>query len=108
MSRNTSDTATIWAPLAQVRISERRLRSVSQSTVERYRSWLEQGREPPPLRLARQGDGYVVRDGRHRVAAALAAGHTVVKAQVCRIATMARAAFRRRSRNLRASTHTWG
>jgi hypothetical protein len=96
MSRNTSDTATIWAPLAQVRISERRSRSVSQSTVERYRSWLE------------QGDGYVVRDGRHRVAAALAAGHTVVKAQVCRIATMARAAFRRRSRNLRASTHTWG
>ena len=52
MSRNTSDTATIWAPLAQVRISERRSRSVSQSTVERYRSWLEQGREPPPVRLA--------------------------------------------------------
>ena len=51
-------------------------------TVERYREWLEQGREAPPVRLARDGDGFVVRDGRHRVAAAVAAGHVVIEARV--------------------------
>jgi hypothetical protein len=80
MSKNESFTTTIWAPLVQIRIGDRRHRSISQATVERYREWLEQGREAPPVRLVRQGDVYVVRDGRHRVAAALAAGHTVVEA----------------------------
>ena len=51
-------------------------------TVERYREWLEQGREAPPVRLAHDGDGFVVRDGRHRVAAAVAAGHAVIEARV--------------------------
>jgi hypothetical protein len=97
MVDNKRLTPTIWVPLAQVRISERRRRSISQATVERYRQWLEQGREAPAVRLARQGDVYVVRDGRHRVAAALAAGHAVVKAELRRIAGMARAAVRRRS-----------
>ena len=85
MVDNTRLTPTIWVPLAQVRISERRRRSISQATVERYRQWLELGREAPPVRLARQGDVYVVRDGRHRVAAALAAGHAVVNAELRRI-----------------------
>lgn len=75
----------IWVPLDQVRMSERGRRSISQATVERYRQWLELGREAPPVRLARQGDVYMVRDGRHRVAAALAAGHAVVKAELRRI-----------------------
>ena len=73
---------TIWAPLAEIRISKRAARTLSRSTVERYRHWLEQGREAPPVRLARLGDGFVVRDGRHRVAAALEAGHTVIEAEV--------------------------
>ena len=85
MGKNNRNTATIWAPLAEVRISERRRRSINQATVERYRQWLEQGREAPPVRLAREGDTYVVRDGRHRVAAALAAGHALVKAELQRI-----------------------
>jgi hypothetical protein len=80
MVDNTRLSPTVWVPLAQVRISERRRRSVSQATVERYRQWLELGREAPPVRLARQGDVFVVRDGRHRVAAALAAGHAAVVA----------------------------
>jgi hypothetical protein len=74
--------AELWVPLAQIRISTRRRRGLSSATVERYREWLEQGREAPPVRLARDGDGFVVRDGRHRVAAALAAGHAVVKAEL--------------------------
>ena len=78
--------AEIWVPLAQIRISTRRRRGLSSATVERYREWLEQGREAPPVRLARDGDGFVVRDGRHRVAASLAAGHAVVKAELRRIA----------------------
>ena len=86
MSKSDRFTATIWVPLAEVRISERRWRSINRSTVERYREWLERGREAPPVRLARQGDWYVVRDGRHRVAAALAAGLTLVKAELRRIA----------------------
>ena len=78
----TNDTQTVWAPLAEIAISERTLRSLSAATVERYRAWLEQGREAPAIRIARAGDVYVVRDGRHRVAAALAAGHRFIEAKV--------------------------
>jgi hypothetical protein len=86
MGTHERSTATIWAPLAQVRISDRRWRSINLATVERHRQWLEQGREAPPVRLAHDGDMYVVRDGRHRVAAALAAGHALVEAELRRIA----------------------
>ncbi len=79
---------TIWAPLAEIHISKRAARTLSAATVERYRHWLEQGREAPPVRLARLGDGFVVRDGRHRVAAALEAGHTVIEAEVRPIARL--------------------
>lgn len=80
MRRN--DASTLWVPLAEIRISERGTRSVSSATAERYREWLEQGREAPAIRVARIGDAYVVRDGRHRVAAALAAGHRFIEAEV--------------------------
>jgi hypothetical protein len=88
MNKNERFTTTIWAPLVQIRISDRRRRCISQATVERYREWLEQGREAPPVHLARQGEVYVVRDGRHRIAAALAAGHTVVEAVLQRMTEM--------------------
>jgi len=81
-------TAEIWVPLAQVRVSQRRARSLSAATVERYRQWLEQGRGAPAVRLVRHGDEFVVRDGCHRVAAALAAGHLDIKAVVRRIARL--------------------
>ncbi len=55
---------------------------VSAATVERYRTWLEDGREAPPVRLVRHGDAFLVRDGRHRIAAARAAGHTLIEAEV--------------------------
>ena len=67
---------TIWASLDDIRIGERTVSRLSASTVERYQEWLEQGRQARPVRLARHGDAFVVRDGRHRVAAALAVGHT--------------------------------
>ena len=86
-NRNASP---IWAPLAEIHISERALRGLSASTVEQYRGWLEQGREAPPIRIARVADGYVVRDGRHRVAAALAAGHRLIEAEVRPIARLCR------------------
>jgi hypothetical protein len=44
--------------------------------------WLEQGREPPPVRLIRAGDVFHVRDGRHRITAAEIAGHAVIEAEV--------------------------
>jgi hypothetical protein len=56
--------------------------------VELYRQWLENGRHAPPVRLARDGDGFVVRDGRHRVAAALAAGHVGIEAVLRRLLGM--------------------
>lgn len=99
MRKNHTRTATLWVPLDEIRISERRRRSINRATVERYRQWLEQGREAPPVRLVCQGDVYAVRDGRHRVAAALAAGHGLVKAVIQRIAGFARAAINRRSSN---------
>jgi hypothetical protein len=93
MRKNHSRAATLWVPLDEIRISERRRRSINRATVEQYRQWLEEGREAPPVRLVCQGDMYAVRDGRHRVAAALAAGHAVVKAVLQRIAGFARAAI---------------
>ena len=86
MSKGLRRPATIWVPLAEVQISNRSRRNIDQPTVERYRRWLEQGLDPPPVRLARYGDAYPVRDGRHRVAAALAAGHAAVEAVLERIA----------------------
>ena len=50
MNRNQ----TIWASLDEIRIGERTVSRLSASTVELYRRWLEQGREAPPVRLARQ------------------------------------------------------
>jgi hypothetical protein len=87
---------TFWAPLSEARISERRRRSLSAATVAQYRRWLDEGREAPPVRLVREGDGYAVRDGRHRVAAALAAGHTLIAAELLRIAQRFGRWFRRR------------
>ena len=98
-------TAAIWVPLAQVRVGERRARSLSAATVERYRQWLEQGREAPPVRLVRLGDEFVVRDGRHRVAAALAAGHLDIKAVVRRIAGLPVTFMTRLCRRSRAAAH---
>jgi len=100
-------TATVWISLDEVRISERRHRSINRATVERYRQWLEQGREAPPVRLAPHGDVYVVRDGRHRVAAALAAGHAVIEAEVRRIARWLERRRARRS-SIVVATHAWG
>jgi hypothetical protein len=101
-------TAVVWVPIDEIRISARRRRCINRATVDQYRLWLEDGREAPPVRLVRDGDAYVVRDGRHRVAAALAAGHAVVKAVVQRIAGLARAATVGRSTNFRLATSTWG
>ena len=75
-------TRTVWVPLVDIRISERRSRSMRPATIEQYRLWLEQSRDPPAVRLAVQGDSYVVRDGRHRLAAARAAGDAVIEAEV--------------------------
>lgn len=88
MGKSDRFTATVWVPVVQIRTSDRRTRAINRATVEQYRQWLEQGREAPPVRLARHGAVYVVRDGRHRVAAALAAGHTVVEAVLQRIREM--------------------
>jgi hypothetical protein len=50
--------------------------------IELYRTWLEEGREPRPVRLIRAGDVFHVRDGRHRITAAEIAGHAVIEADV--------------------------
>jgi hypothetical protein len=80
--------ASTWVRLADVRMSERRRQGLSARKVGLYRQWLEDGRHAPPVRLARDGDGFVVRDGRHRVAAALAAGHVGIEAVLRRLLGM--------------------
>ena len=87
---NRYEHETIWASLDEIRIGERTVARLSTATIELYRVWLEQGREAPPVRLARHGDEFVVRDGRHRVAAALAAGHRFIEAEVRPIARLIR------------------
>ena len=47
--------ASTWVLLADVRMSERRLRALSARKVELYRQWLEDGRHAPPVRLVRDG-----------------------------------------------------
>ena len=84
---------THWVPVAQVRFRPRR-RGVSASTVERYRQWLEQGRQAPPVRLVRQGEWFLIRDGRHRVAAAIAAGLELIEAEIGRAMHWARTTVR--------------
>ena len=44
--------------------------------------WLEEGREPPAVRLTRAGETFYVRDGRHRITAARVAGHVLIEAEV--------------------------
>ena len=85
MRKSLRSTPTVWVTLAEIQISNRNSRSINQATVELFRRRLEQGHDPPPVRLARHGDAYVVRDGRHRIAAALAAGHSAVEALLERI-----------------------
>ena len=86
--REHAHPASTWILLADVRISERRRQGLSARKVELYRQWLEDGRHAPPVRLARDGGGFVVRDGRHRVAAALAAGHVGIEAVLRRLLGM--------------------
>ena len=86
--REYAHPASTWILLADVRISERRRQGLSARKVELYRQWLEDGRQAPPVRLARDGGGFVVRDGRHRVAAALAAGHVGIEAVLRRLLGM--------------------
>jgi hypothetical protein len=93
MSNDARRTEMTWVPLAQVRIAERRRRSLSAATVERYRERLEQGDQAPPVRLVRHGDSFLVRDGRHRVAAAVAAGLALIEAELSRICRTVRAAL---------------
>ena len=69
---------TQWVPLVAIRTRGR----VNVATVEEYRRLLEQGHEAPPIRLARSGEWFVVRDGRHRVAAAAAAGFELIEAEL--------------------------
>ena len=59
----TYEQQTIWASLDEIRIGKRTVARLSVPTVELYRVWLEHGRDAPPVRLARHGDAFVVRDG---------------------------------------------
>ena len=86
--REKGNPASAWILLADVRMSERRRQGLSARKVELYRQWLEDGRQAPPVRIARDGDGFVVRDGRHRAAAALAAGHVGIEAVLRRLLGM--------------------
>ena len=94
MRAATRERETTWVSLTDIRISERRARRLSAPTVERYREWLEQGRVAPLVRLARQGDAFIVRDGRHRVLAALAACYTLIEAEVRTIGRLLRRLYR--------------
>jgi hypothetical protein len=80
--------ASTWVLLADVRISERRRQGLNARKVELYRQWLEDSRQAPPVRIARDGSCFVVRDGRHRVAAALAAGYVGIEAVLRRLLGM--------------------
>ncbi|MDO8600776.1 MAG: ParB N-terminal domain-containing protein [bacterium] len=61
--------------IGSLRFSEKKRRGVSEKRVEELRRLVEAGRDLPPIRVHALGDGtYVVRDGRHRIKAHLAAG----------------------------------
>ena len=73
----------MWLRVDEIRLHDRRARGACPRTVERYRESLESGREPPAIRVSRSpNDTWLVRDGRHRLLAARAAGHVFIEAHV--------------------------
>lgn len=69
--------------LDEVVIAKKRRRGVCLKTVERYRKLMEMGVEMPPVTVTQTIQGtYAVRDGRHRVMAARAAGEILIEAVV--------------------------
>ena len=79
---NRYEHETIWASLDEIRIGERTVARLSTATVELVPRVARAGSRGTAGATRTPGDAFVVRDGRHRVAAALAAGHTVIEAEV--------------------------
>lgn len=69
--------------LEHLRTTKKKRRGVCHHRIESLRVALETGGDIPPIRVNAMGDGtFVVKDGRHRIGAHLAAGMTQIWAIV--------------------------
>jgi hypothetical protein len=71
-----------YLPVADVHMSAKNQRKVSQARVRQYAADMEWGSDFPPIRVLAVGDHYVVRDGRHRLMAHIANNYPLIIAIV--------------------------
>lgn len=73
----------LWLPIDQLRFTAKKRRGISPKRVEELRQALEEGDDIRPIRVHALGDGtYIVKDGRHRIKAHIAAGLASIAAMV--------------------------
>ncbi len=73
----------VWLPINALRFTAKKRRGVSPKRVEELRREIEDGNAVHPIRVHALGDGtYIVKDGRHRIQAHLAAGIASIAALV--------------------------
>lgn len=85
-----------WIAIGAIRFAKKKRRGVSPVRVEELRREIEGGLDMTPIRVNALGDGtYVVRDGRHRIEAHIAAGISHILALVENLWERMRKAFRR-------------
>ncbi|OGZ07086.1 MAG: hypothetical protein A3C93_01670 [Candidatus Lloydbacteria bacterium RIFCSPHIGHO2_02_FULL_54_17] len=73
----------LWLPISELRFTAKKRRGVSPKRVEELRREIEDGNDLRPIRVHALGDGtYIVKDGRHRIQAHLAAGLVSIAAMV--------------------------
>ena len=73
----------LCVPISTLRYSQKKRHGVSRRRVEELRREIESDRDVLPIRVHTLGDGtYVVRDGRHRLEAHIAAGFSMIAVYV--------------------------
>lgn len=86
---------TLYLPIEALHFTKKKRRGVSPKRVGELRQLIEMGSDLPPVRVHALGDGtYVVKDGRHRIQAHIAAGIMLIWAVVENIMRRVRNFFR--------------
>jgi ParB-like chromosome segregation protein Spo0J len=71
-----------YVQIARIHVSAKDRRRINAAKVDRYARLYEAGRDFPPIVVLANSDFYVVRDGRHRLAAQIEAGFTAVPVRI--------------------------
>jgi hypothetical protein len=72
----------LFVPVTAIRVSEKKLRKLSNAKIRQYWRRYEAGDNFPPIKVEDNGGFYTIQDGRHRFQAQLLAGWTHVEVNV--------------------------